>query len=81
MWQSASTWKQQKQIRISCIQEIKSRLNLGNTTIHFTFFHTLSYNIKFKIYKTIILLLVTYRVPWCVTLKKNAGSGCLRTGY
>jgi DNA replication protein DnaC len=59
----------------NCIhEEIKSRLNSGNTTIIFSPLSSrlLSKNINIKIYKTIILSLILYGCEtWSLTLREE----------
>jgi hypothetical protein len=57
-------------------EDIKSRLNLGNTCYHSVHSllssHLLSRNIKVKIFKTIILPVVLYgRETWSLTLREE----------
>jgi hypothetical protein len=58
------------------LEEIKSRLNLGNACYHsvqsLLSSRLLSRNVKVKIYKTIILPLVLYgRETWSLTLREE----------
>jgi hypothetical protein len=63
----------------NCMQEeIKSRLNSGNTCYHLVqrllSSHLLSRNVKVKIYKTIILPVVLYGCEtWYLTLREEHG--------
>jgi hypothetical protein len=66
-------------------EEINSRLNLGNAGYHaadtLLYSQTLSKNIHFKIYKTIILPFVLYGCEtWFLTLREEYIWGYLRTG-
>jgi hypothetical protein len=57
------------------LEEIKTRLNLGNASYYSVqnlTSHMLSKNIKIRIYKTIILPVVLYGCgTWCLTLKEE----------
>jgi hypothetical protein len=72
-WQSSNIWEQDQ----NCIHEdIKSRLNSVNACYHsvqsLLSSRLLSRNVKVKIYKTIILLVVLYGCEtWSVTLREE----------
>jgi hypothetical protein len=82
MWQNSNTWGQHKHI----LDEIRNRLNLGNTRYYSESFVFPSHikNLKIKICKTVILPVVQYGCkPWSLTLReehrlKVFGNGVLR---
>jgi hypothetical protein len=60
------------------LEEIKRRLNLGNACYHsvqkLSSSHLLSENIKFRIYKTLIMPTVLYGCEtWSLTLREEHG--------
>jgi small-conductance mechanosensitive channel len=69
MWQSSGIWKLVNQNLIH--DKIKHRVNYGNAFCYSvrTFSHLLSKNVKIKVYKTIILLVIlSWCEIWCLTL-------------
>jgi hypothetical protein len=66
-------------------KEIKRRLNSGNSCYHsvqnFLSSRLLSKNLKIRMYKSIILLVVLYgRESWSLTLREEHGRGVFESG-
>jgi len=66
-------------------EEIKSRLNSGNTCYHsvqnHSVFHLISKDAEIKMHKTVIIPVILYGcITWPLTLMKEHSEADLRTG-